>query len=216
MNKYVIYIDSYSFTMTIATACPPLAATQTDDDNPQVCIQCLAGYNQGHLHFKWFDMVTLWEDSQEKGIDFNEAFEECIRYVIDTSPAMGADEWHYPDTSRLSGKIADEYMDINDIEEYIEELMNFRDQTSGDLPDYLFQWFHENDSDGDYDSFNERFRGEFDNDEQVAEDWLDNQFSADAPELRFENCFNLQEIFDTELCWESETVDGRTYYFSDY
>ena len=202
--------------MTLATACPPLAATQTDDANPQVCIQCLAGYNQGHLHFKWFDMITLAEDAEERGIDFNEAFMECVKHVIDTSPAIGADEWHYPDTSRVSGKISGEYMDIHELEEYVTELQLFRDHYSNDLPDELFLWFNENDSNGDLDTFTERYRGDFESDSECAQDWLDNQHNAEAPELRYENSLDLEKLFDVELCWDNETIDGTTYYFSDY
>ena len=202
--------------MTIAAnQCPPAAMRDTTSTNPQVCIQCLAGYNQGHLHFEWVDLITLAEDAEDRGKDFREAFQECIDYVIETSPAMGADEWHYPDFQFLPYTFADEYMDIDKIEEYIEELRNFRDHYSNELPDALFLWFVENDSNGDLDSFVERYRGDYDSDAECAQDWLDNQHSADAPELRYENSLDMERLFDVELCWENETIDGSTHYFSD-
>lgn len=58
----------------------------TETETPRVCFQCLAAYNDGRLHFKWFDATgdedELWE---------------AIREVLRTSPVPGAEEWMIAD-----------------------------------------------------------------------------------------------------------------------
>tara|TARA_Y100000401_G_scaffold56107_1_gene44438 strand:+ start:160 stop:765 length:606 start_codon:yes stop_codon:yes gene_type:complete len=201
--------------MTIAAnQCPPAAMRDTTSSNPQVCIQCLAGYNQGHLHFEWVDLITLAEDAEDRGKDFREAFQECIDYVIETSPAMGADEWHYPDFQFLPYTFADEYMDIDKIEEFIDELIQFRSHYANELPDELFIWYLENRG-GDFDTFTDDYYGEFEDDEDVAAEYISNEHSQDDEALRYEKCFDLQKFFDYELCYPNETINGSTYYFKD-
>jgi antirestriction protein len=58
----------------------------TSTATPRVCFQCLAAYNSGILHFKWFDATSDPDDLWS-----------AIKEVLATSPIPGAEEWMIAD-----------------------------------------------------------------------------------------------------------------------
>ena len=72
----------------------PPAAIGTSLDGPAIYIACLASYNAGTLHGFWCDLTiaTTAEDIQE-----------CIDYVLATSPATLAEEYAIHDQQLLAG-----------------------------------------------------------------------------------------------------------------
>jgi len=59
---------------------------------PRVCIQCLAAYNAGALHFEWVDADMGAEHIHER-----------IAALLASSPVEGAEEIHFADTEDLPG-----------------------------------------------------------------------------------------------------------------
>lgn len=68
---------------------------------PRIWIACLAAYNNGILHGRWFDAPTSVEE-----------FQEQIDEVIKSSPIPGAEEWAIHDTEDLP---VGEYPDMDEL-----------------------------------------------------------------------------------------------------
>ena len=50
-----------------------------------VCVQCLSSYNQGEHHWVWVDLIEM--------ADQGETLDECIQWMLASSPAAFAEEW---------------------------------------------------------------------------------------------------------------------------
>ena len=79
-----------------------------------VCIQCLASYNNGIHHFQWVDLEALIQEG--------ESLDECIAWVMETSPTPGAEEWIFSDSSGLPSFLQGESVDARLLWAYAQEL----------------------------------------------------------------------------------------------
>ena len=129
-----------------------------------LCVQCLAAYNQGHHHFYWLDLEELNTDSLE---EFEKDLNKAIKFVIDTSPAMGSEEHFYTDHCGIDS-IYDEYMSPETLFEYLEGLKQAKaDGYSHELWEtYLSEY---DPSDRSYDNFRDMYYGCYDSGEEFAE-----------------------------------------------
>jgi len=97
----------------------PPAAIGTSLDGPAIYIACLASYNAGTLHGFWCDLTiaTTAEDIQE-----------CIDYVLATSPATLAEEYAIHDQQLLAGPLTGtEWPDLDEIERYMDVYLDLGD-----------------------------------------------------------------------------------------
>lgn len=91
----------------IATGCPDIGAY----------IACLASYNSGILHGAWVDLEVV-EDVED--------IQECIDWVMATSPDAGAEEYAVHEYSGLPGYLTDsEWPDLAALIEYKEARAEF-------------------------------------------------------------------------------------------
>ena len=117
-----------------------------------LCVQCLAAYNQGHHHYYWLDLEELNTDSLE---EFDKEFNAAIKFVIDTSPADGAEEWIFTDHSGIDS-IYSEYIGSEELFEYLEGLKQAKD--NGHSHELWENYINELDpSDKDYDTFEDMY-----------------------------------------------------------
>ena len=73
-------------------------------------MQCLAAYNQGVHHFQWVDLEVLVEEG--------ETLAQCIEWVLASSPAAGAEEWLFSDSSGLPSYLKGEYVSTEELMSY--------------------------------------------------------------------------------------------------
>lgn len=86
-------------------------STAADVIAPRVFVTCLAAYNSGHLHGKWYDVTSEPDDLRQ-----------AIQEVLATSPEPGAEEWFYTDWSGIPETIAGEYADVEDLCQWAHEV----------------------------------------------------------------------------------------------
>ena len=173
-----------------------------------LCVQCLAAYNQGHHHYYWLDLEELNTDSLE---EFDKEFNAAIKFVIDTSPAEGAEEWIFTDHSGIDS-IYSEYIGSEELFEYLEGLKQAKD--SGHSHELWENYINELDpSDKDYDTFEDMYYGGYDSPEEFAESICQDcgYIPNDLPswiEIDWERTWeNLSQDY-TEV-----DADGQTYIF---
>ena len=90
----------------------PAALSLPIDNDPAIYIACLAAYNNSKLHGAWCNltMAATADDIQE-----------CIDYVLATSPEPGAEEYAIHDQQLLAGPLTGtEWPDLDDIESYLD------------------------------------------------------------------------------------------------
>jgi antirestriction protein len=82
-------------------------------------VACLAAYNNGRLHGAWVDLeeITSADDLQE-----------CIDYILASSPEPGAEEWAMHDHAGLPDCLSrTEWPDLSDLAAYGEALVEIGD-----------------------------------------------------------------------------------------
>lgn len=145
----------------------PAALSQSADfgeSDCQICIQCLAAYNQGFHHFFWCDLEELNSEDLET---FQKELRECINFVIETSPAMGAEEHFYTDHCGINS-IYSEYMDAETLFNYLEGLREAK--AAGYSHELWENYLSEIDpSDTSFDNFQDTYYGAFESGEEFAE-----------------------------------------------
>lgn len=130
----------------------------------QLCVQCLAAYNQGHHHFMWLDLEELNSEDEE---EFKKQFQQAIDYVIKTSPAADAEEHFFTDHCGLTS-IYNEYLGAEELFEYLEGLREAKE--NGFSHELWENYLNEIDpSDRSFDNFQDSYYGEFDSGEEFAE-----------------------------------------------
>lgn len=133
----------------------------TSTETPRVCWQCLAAYNGGRLHFKWFDASS----------DPDELWEQ-IREVLRTSPELGAEEWMLADYEGFGPWRPGEWPTIERLARVVEGI-----EEHG----FAFAAWVANDESvlaahDDYaaleEAFREAYRGTWDSEEEYARDFV--------------------------------------------
>lgn len=105
-------------TNNITTAPPPVGIALGCPD-AGIYVACLASYNSGTLHGAWIDLEEI--ASQE-------AIQECIDWVISTSPDPGAEEWAMHDSTGLPGILSrTEWPGLEDLATYAQALDELKD-----------------------------------------------------------------------------------------
>ena len=182
--------------MSTATLTKPKALISTNG-NISICIQCLASYNEGTHHFYWCDLEAIDLDN------FEEEFQECINYVIKTSPSNSAEEWFYTDHENLK-PIYDEYQDIQVIKEYnisIELMNEYLDNYGEDLS---------------YSDFESAYRGAYDSNADYAEEFYTECGDYD-PNTQSNLVIDWEATYNYALRYDMTVLeaDGENHYFLD-
>jgi antirestriction protein len=155
-------------------------------------IACLASYNNGILHGAWVDLeqVTTAEEIQE-----------CIDWILATSPTAGAEEWAMHDGSGMPGILArTEWPDLEDLATYAATVAELND--SDDREAYCLAC----DDRGQIltkDDFRETYQGCHRSEEDYAQ-----ELAEEITETR-----DLYSIWPTccidwEAAWRQLTYDG--------
>lgn len=188
-------------------------ATATNETRPALWIGCLAAYNQGHLHGRWF-----YPADYSNGEEFGK---EVQAFVIGKSPAMGAEEMHVCDHEGWGTYKPDEYwLDwamIVDLAEYIENesnalaLLAYFEHISNEEPTPEAIREGEDRYRGQWDDVDDYYREMADLDidchlggvEESAREFFKNHFDYDSYRRGMEPCFIEIE------------VDGDTHIFTN-
>ena len=192
--------------MSTATLTKP-KALESKEGEISICIQCLAAYNEGTHHFYWCDLEALDLDN------FEEEFQECIDYVIKTSPSESAEEWFFTDHENLSA-IYDEYQDIKTIKEYLEKYQEFKENNiSIDLMNEYMENYGE---DLSYSDFQSSYRGAYDSDADYAEEFYTEIGDYD-PNTQTSLVIDWEATYNYSLRYDMTVLeaDGESHYFLD-
>tara|TARA_R100000234_G_scaffold76316_1_gene47414 strand:- start:180 stop:758 length:579 start_codon:yes stop_codon:yes gene_type:complete len=182
-------------------------ALESKEGEISICIQCLASYNEGTHHFFWCDLEAIDLEN------FEEEFQECIDYVIKTSPSNSAEEWFFTDHENLSA-IYDEYLDIKTIKEYLEKYQEFKENNiSIDLMNEYLENYGE---DLSYDDFENSYRGTWDSEAEYAEEFYTSTGAYD-PNLASDLVIDWEATFNYALRYDMTILeaDGESHYFLD-
>ena len=192
--------------MSTSTLAKP-KALESKEGNISICIQCLAAYNEGMHHFMWCDLEAIDLDN------FEEEFQECIDYVIKTSPSESAEEWFFTDHENLSA-IYDEYQDIKTIKEYLEKYQEFKENNiSIDLMNEYLENYGE---DLSYQDFESAYRGAFESNEAYAEEFFTMCGDYD-PNTQSSLVIDWEATYNYALRYDMTVLeaDGESHYFLD-
>jgi len=134
------------------------------ESDVQLCVQCLAAYNQGHHHFMWLDLEELNSEDEE---EFKKQFQQAIDYVIKTSPAADAEEWFFTDHCGIDS-IYSEYIGAEELFTYLEGLREAK--AAGYSHELWENYLNEIDpSDRSFDNFQDEYYGCYESGEDFAE-----------------------------------------------
>jgi antirestriction protein len=144
--------------MSATTPTRPHALTGAACPDTGAYFACLASYNEGTLHGAWVDLAEI-SDAAE--------LQECIDYILATSPTPGAEEWAMHDSSGLPAVLArSEWPGLGDLAAYGAALQELGDDNAEPFRLYC-------DNLGEIaspDAFREAFAGEWDSEEAFAEE----------------------------------------------
>ena len=143
------------------------------DTYASLCFQCLSAYNQGYHHFLWCDVWTMFKDSEDFE-DFSDKWNECLKFIVDTSPVPDSEEIFFPDYEGSISSIYGEYLsakEVYDFFELIDAVQEYQPYLTIDLFNSL------NDHLGDIqelDFYRDRliYYGEYDSNESFAESYF--------------------------------------------
>ena len=167
--------------MTTATIEKP-AGIATGLPDVGCYIACLAGYNNGILHGAWVDLelATLTEEVQE-----------CIDWVIATSPTPGAEEYAVHDWSGVPRSISgQEWPDWEEVLTLVGAI---------DEHGKAFQLWHENATGYNLDpsDFERDYVGQYDSGADYAQDYFEERHGAALEQLQ-----EVTFAIDWEAVWE--------------
>lgn len=84
----------------------------TTELTPTICIQCLASYNEGNLHYRWIKLEDFSFDP--------DLLQDEVNDVLNESPAMRSEEWMIADYEGFGGIRIHEYESLKNICEWAE------------------------------------------------------------------------------------------------
>ena len=119
------------------TIVKPEAFKSRKKDELGLCFQCFAAYNEGYHHFYWVNIDSLYIGFENDFDGFQDAWHECIDFVIKTSPVQGAEEILFTDHEGLQA-IYSEYLDPKTVFDYLEQREQI--QKEGFDPDLFAAW----------------------------------------------------------------------------
>ena len=172
-------------TMTTATIEKP-AGIATGLPDVGCYIACLASYNNGILHGAWVDLelATLTEEVQE-----------CIDWILATSPTAGAEEYAVHDWSGVPSSIrSQEWPDW-------EQVLNILDAIDNHGAAFTVWHDYAPDYNTDPSDFEAAYVGEYESGEDFAYDYYQERKAealADLEELTF--------AIDWEAVWERGNI----------
>lgn len=189
--------DPYPFTlypfspMELATC--PHAVTGSACPDVGVWFACLASYNSGTLHGAWVDLAEISDAAD---------LQNCIDWVIATSPTPGAEEWAVHDHCGLPGLLTgSEWPDLAELATYSEALGEL-----GNDEVEPFRLYCDNLGElVSVDQFREAFAGEWSSEAEFAED-LAGEIGAIPEELSWP-----LYCIDWERAWRELRIGGDFY-----
>ena len=168
------------------------------DDDPAIYVACLASYNAGHLHGAWINLSVA---------DTAEEIQECIDWILKTSPAISAEEYAVHDSQGLCGPCkGTEWPELENLEELARAYNSIcpkETDWNGSINWIAYRIICNNDNEllsEDY--FHERFCGVFERPEDYAYDLAENcGHDIDGAKWPF-NCI------DWKRAWHELSTDG--------
>ena len=184
-------------TTTMTNTERPAGLCPTDDD-PAIYVACLASYNAGYLHGAWINLSVA---------DTAEEIQECINWILKTSPAISAEEYAVHDSQGLCGPCnGTEWPDLEQLEE-LARAYNFTCQDQTEWIAYRTICDGENELLGE-DEFRCRFCGVWDRPEDYAYDLaIEDGHDIDGAKWPF-NCI------DWERAWHELDCGGYSAQFN--
>ena len=163
----------------VSSSCPDLG----------IYVACLASYNAGNLIGVWIDLTDI-TDADE--------ISEAIQWMLQQSPAPGAEEYAVHDSSGLPGFLrSTEWPDLAQLAQYAETLAEVGESDAEPYRmacDNAGQILSEDD-------FKETYRGCHNSGADYAEDFYNEQLSVaeQGPLINY---------VDWEMVWRDFTFDG--------
>ena len=189
-----------------------------EDSKTALCFQCLAAYNEGHHHYLWCDIDSLYESSEDLE-DFQKAFNQCLEHVVKTSPVPDAEEIFFTDHQGLES-IYSEYLDSKTLFDYLEQ----RQRVIDDGQDVgLFEaWCNATGADNKNDYYGNQFldtyRGSAKDGEEFAENYYEelgqhSEVERVAPDLAY--CIDYERVWSCSLRFDFLEVEykGESHFF---
>lgn len=197
---------------------------ETETDTPRLCFQCLAAYNSGTLHFKWFDASSDPDDLWA-----------AIKEVLSTSPEPGAEEWMLADYEGFGPWRLSEWPTIAHLARVVEGIEEHGIAFAAWVANDESVLTAHDDYEGLNDAFGDAYRGEWESEEAYARDFVSDCGLPDVGFLKTETgpSWQLREEpkwsdvldqLDSYLDWDAITSaimqdgwthehDGKTYVF---
>jgi len=169
--------------------------TTTLTDTPKIYVACLASYNNGKLYGKWIDANQSADEIQEEINDMLKGSSEPI-----------AEEWAIHDYAGFGGLKIDEYESIEEVAR-LAELIEEHGEAFAAYASYIGQDY------ADADNFEEAYCGEWDSEEEYAEDLM--QQCYEIPEyLQFYIDYEkwARDLFINDY-FSAEASNGNVYVF---
>ncbi|MGB5133652.1 MAG: antirestriction protein ArdA [Prochlorococcaceae cyanobacterium] len=154
-------------------------------------VACLAAYNSGRLHGAWVDLEVIDGDV--------DALQECIDWVLATSPEPGAEEWAMHDHAGLPDCLSrSEWPDLADLAAWGEALA---DLSRSEWEAFRF-YCDDRGEICDVDDFRDAYQGRWDSGEDFAY-----QLAEDLGAVPESTAWPLTCI-DWEAAWRELRIGG--------
>lgn len=169
-----------------------MTTTQTTTDNPSVYVSTYAKYNNGNLKGAWIDLT-----------EFND-YDDFLAHCRDLHSDERDPELMFQDFENFPK----EYYSESGLEPELWEFINLDDDDRE-----LLEAYHDAGFSGDIDDARDAYFGQFDSDEDFAQEYIDStgMLSGVPDNLRF--YFDV-ERFARDLMMDFSESNG--YYFSSY
>jgi antirestriction protein len=165
----------------IADGCPDVGAY----------FACLAAYNNGCLHGAWVDLEEITDADD---------LQECINWVLSTSPEPGAEEWAMHDSSGLPTCLnSTEWPPLSDLADYAEAIGEI---TDGDDREAFRLYCNDLGEVADVDEFRDVYEGRHDSGSEFAYSLADDSGMIPADAAWPLTCI------DWEAAWRELEVSG--------
>lgn len=160
---------------------------------PRVYVACIASYNAGKLHGVWIDL----EETQDV-----EDIQAAIDAMLAASPEPGAEEYVVHDHEGCCGLIDGECCNVDDLEAVAAKI--------GEVAEHhreAFEAWVEGRCGDDPTAFLDAYAGEWDSEQEYAEEYIDGTGMLDGVDPSIANYFDC-ESFARDLFMDMNALDA--------
>ena len=165
---------------------------------------CLASYNSGTLHGCWIDLSGVTDAAE---------INEAIQWMLQQSPAAGAEEYAIHDSSGLPSFLrSTEWPDLSDLAQYAETLLEI-----GDSDAEPYRLACDNDSEViTEERFRECYCGHYESGEDYAEQFHEDCGTDLGPLASYIDWESVWRDYSIDGHWQEPAADGGVYIFRSY